>query len=51
MSIIKGDLDIYPIFVGSMEWDTYASQIIVEEAGGIIQKINSRGKLEYNKKI
>lgn len=50
MSIIEGESDIYPRFVGSMEWDTCASQIIVEEAGGIIQKIDSDSTLEYNKK-
>ena len=36
-----GDIDIYPRFTPCMEWDTAASQIIVEEAGGLIIDLNS----------
>lgn len=50
MAIAEGIAHIYPRFTGSMEWDTCASHIIVEEAGGIITHTNSNQTLLYNKK-
>ena len=35
MMVAEGDAAIYPRFAPTCEWDTCASQIIVEEAGGI----------------
>lgn len=34
MLVASGQADLYPRFVGSSLWDTAASQLIVEEAGG-----------------
>ncbi len=46
--IAEGKADIYPRFGPTMEWDTCAAQIILEEAGGsMLDKKNL--KLTYNK--
>tara|TARA_Y100000992_G_C21238207_1_gene479296 strand:+ start:518 stop:1219 length:702 start_codon:yes stop_codon:yes gene_type:complete len=47
--IAEGKADIYPRFGPTMEWDTCAAQIIVEEAGGKVLDQNGK-KLVYNKK-
>lgn len=47
--IAEGKADIYPRFGPTMEWDTCAAQIIVEEAGGKVLNQNGK-KLVYNKK-
>ena len=49
MLIAEGKADIYPRLAPTMEWDTCASQIIVEESGGVIL-ISDKEKLKYNKK-
>lgn len=50
MAIAEGQADIYPRLVGSMEWDTCASHIIVTEAGGTISLVdNPEQTLTYNK--
>ena len=43
MKVAEGLADLYPRFGNTMEWDTCASHIIVEEAGGMIKE------LSYNK--
>ena len=43
MKVAEGLADVYPRFGNTMEWDTCASHIIVEEAGGMIKE------LSYNK--
>jgi 3'(2'), 5'-bisphosphate nucleotidase len=48
--IAQGLADIYPRFVGTMEWDTCASHIIVLEAGGRIVLADDHSEtLNYNK--
>lgn len=44
MKIAEGEVDIYPRFAPTMEWDTGASEIILKEAGGFIL-----GPMLYNK--
>jgi len=47
--IAQGQVDVYPRFGPTCEWDTAAGQAIVEAAGGIV--INSEGdRLRYNQR-
>jgi 3'(2'), 5'-bisphosphate nucleotidase len=50
MMIAEGRAHIYPRFGRTMEWDSAASQIIVEEAGGKVVHAYHGSRLEYNKK-
>jgi len=45
--VAEGKADIYPRFSPTMEWDTGAGHIIVEEAGG--QVLSNDKPLQYNK--
>ena len=45
----EGIIDIYPRFFGTKEWDTAASQIIVQEAGCKIIDLETKKELVYNK--
>ncbi len=47
--LASGEIDIYPRFEGSKEWDTAAGQIILEEAGGTIMDVETKQPLLYNK--
>lgn len=49
MLIALADADVYPRFAPTMEWDTAAAQIIVEEAGGQVLETSSGQPLRYNK--
>ncbi len=50
MRIAEGEADIYFRHTPTMEWDTAASQIILEESGGEIIDLNTGGiRLRYNK--
>ena len=49
MDIAEGSADIYPRIGTTMEWDTAACQIIIEEAGGQILEMTDRLPLRYNK--
>jgi 3'(2'), 5'-bisphosphate nucleotidase len=49
MNIAEGSADIYPRIGKTMEWDTAACQIIIEEAGGQLLKMDDRKPLLYNK--
>lgn len=49
MLIAKGEADFYPRLGPTMEWDTAASDIIVEESGGKITQMNDDQPLLYNK--
>jgi 3'(2'), 5'-bisphosphate nucleotidase len=49
MNIAEGSADIYPRIGTTMEWDTAAPQIIIEEAGGKILEMTSQKPLTYNK--
>jgi len=41
--------DIYPRIAPTMEWDTAAAQIILEEAGGEVVQYKTTEKVKYNK--
>ncbi len=47
--IAEGRADVYPRLGPTMEWDTAAGQIIVEEAGGQVIEFESRTPILYNK--
>jgi len=49
MLIAEGKAHIYPRLGPTMEWDTAAAQIIVEEAGGKVVDFYNRKQLKYNK--
>lgn len=49
MLIAQGEADFYPRLGPTMEWDTAASDIIVEESGGKITQMQDEGPLLYNK--
>ncbi len=48
-TIAEGSADFYPRLAPTMEWDTAAAQIILEEAGGYVLDINTLRPLKYNK--
>lgn len=47
--VAEGKADIYPRLGPTMEWDTAAGQVIVEEAGGQVVEFGSKQPLRYNK--
>ncbi len=47
--IAEGAADIYPRYGHTMEWDTAAGQVIVEEAGGGVMSVEMSRPLSYNK--
>lgn len=47
--VAEGLADIYPRLGPTMEWDTAAGQVIVEEAGGIVVEAGNNKPLTYNK--
>ncbi|MBX2814922.1 MAG: 3'(2'),5'-bisphosphate nucleotidase CysQ [Saprospiraceae bacterium] len=47
--LAQGMADFYPRIGPTMEWDTAAAQIILEEAGGAVLDFESREPLRYNK--
>lgn len=47
--LASGDADIYPRLAPTMEWDTAAAQIVLEEAGGCVIKQEDGKPLSYNK--
>ncbi len=47
--IAEGKADVYPRFAPTMEWDTAAGQVIVEQAGGKVLNIEANEPLKYNK--
>ena len=49
LSGFENEADIYPRFGPTMEWDTCASHIIVEESGKNIYSIINNSILKYNK--
>ncbi len=49
LMVAEGEADIYPRFAPTMEWDTAAAQIIVEEAGGEVLIKESGNSVSYNK--
>ena len=51
MLLSEGRADIYPRLAPTMEWDTAAAQIIVEEAGGTVINHETGKPLRYNKEV
>ena len=49
MILAQGDADIYPRLAPTMEWDTCAAQIVLEEAGGQVINNETKQPLSYNK--
>lgn len=45
----SNDAEIYPRMGPTMEWDTGAAQIILEEAGGVVLDVETGRPLTYNK--
>ncbi|MEL7144805.1 MAG: 3'(2'),5'-bisphosphate nucleotidase CysQ [Bacteroidota bacterium] len=49
MVVAEGGAELYPRFAPTMEWDTAAAQIIVEEAGGAVLRDSGSKPVLYNK--
>lgn len=49
LSLAKGEAALYPRLAPTMEWDTAAAQIVLEEAGGQVLQHNSEVAVAYNK--
>ena len=49
LMVAEGKADIYPRLAPTMEWDTAAAQIIVEEAGGTVMQHETDQPVVYNK--
>lgn len=49
MLVAAGEAHVYPRMAPTMEWDTAASQIVVEEAGGEVLQCESKKPVRYNK--
>ncbi len=47
--VASGEADIYPRLGPTMEWDTAAAQIVVEEAGGQVISQETQAPMIYNK--
>ncbi|MEO1261403.1 MAG: 3'(2'),5'-bisphosphate nucleotidase CysQ [Bacteroidota bacterium] len=47
--LAKGEAHIYPRIAPTMEWDTAAAQIILEEAGGKLTVHNTGEPMRYNR--
>jgi len=47
--LASGDAQVYPRLAPTMEWDTAAAHIIVEEAGGSIVRAEDGQPMQYNK--
>lgn len=48
--LAEGNVDVYPRYTGSMEWDTAAGDIILKESGCDIISLENKKQLTYNKK-
>ena len=47
--IAMGNAHLYPRLAPTMEWDTAAAQIVLEEAGGKVLNNETQEPLRYNK--
>lgn len=47
--VASGEADVYPRFGPTMEWDTAAAHLIVQEAGGSVVLEDRKTPLSYNK--
>ena len=49
LMVAEGVADLYPRYAPTMEWDTAAAQIVVEEAGGRVLIKDTEEPVKYNK--
>ncbi len=49
LMVAEGTADLYPRLGPTMEWDTAAAQIVVEEAGGEVLEAETLQPVRYNK--
>lgn len=49
LMVAEGEADLYPRYAPTMEWDTAAAQIVVEEAGGVVLIKDTTNPVRYNK--
>jgi len=49
MALAEGSAQIYPRLAPTMEWDTAAAQIVLEEAGGSVVNVETNQPVVYNK--
>lgn len=49
LELARGNAQVYPRAAPTMEWDTAAAQIVLEEAGGKVLHFDSQEPLGYNK--
>lgn len=49
MLLAEGEAHVYPRLAPTMEWDTAAAQIVLEEAGGSVVEAYTQQPLRYNK--
>lgn len=49
LMVAEGEADLYPRYAPTMEWDTAAAQIVVEEAGGKVLIKGMNDPVRYNK--
>lgn len=47
--LAAGDVEVFPRFVGSMEWDTAAGQAVLESVGGQVIDLSTSEPLTYGK--
>ena len=47
--LAEGEIDLYPRINGTMEWDTAAPHIIINEAGCKLIDMQTKKELSYNK--
>jgi 3'(2'), 5'-bisphosphate nucleotidase len=47
--LAKGEAELYPRIAPTMEWDTGAAQVVLEEAGGKVIDEETKQPLRYNK--
>tara|TARA_B100001059_G_scaffold20151_1_gene16383 strand:+ start:314 stop:1090 length:777 start_codon:yes stop_codon:yes gene_type:complete len=48
--IVFGEVDVYPRYVGTSEWDTAAGQSILEASGGSMIDLVSGSRMKYGKR-
>lgn len=49
--LASGDAELYPRIAPTMEWDTAAAHIILQEAGGKVVDLETGETLKYNKEV
>jgi len=47
--LVMGEIDVYPRFLGTSEWDTAAGQAILSAAGGALVDLETRKPVSYGK--